>query len=88
MTGTVHAFKIYSRSDFYLQGPALYAYNDAYFTDDDWEGIQMLGESIKEKAVLKVGKFGLGFKSVFHLTGRCEKILHENKVESPSDEVK
>ena len=29
----------------------------------------MLGQSIKQKDPMKVGKFGLGFKSVFHLTG-------------------
>ena len=29
----------------------------------------MLGESLKEKDPIKVGKFGLGFKSVFHMTG-------------------
>eukprot|EP00794_Sanderia_malayensis_P013906 gene13906-15355_t len=51
-----------------LQGPALYSYNDAYFTEPDWEGIRMLGESLKTKDPMKVGKFGLGFKSVFHLT--------------------
>ena len=54
----------------HFQGPALYAYNDAYFEEKDWEGIRMLGESLKEKDPIKVGKFGLGFKSVFHMTGR------------------
>lgn len=29
----------------------------------------MLHTSVKEKDPLKVGRFGLGFKSVFHLTG-------------------
>jgi len=52
-----------------LQGPALYSFNDAFFTADDWKGIQKLGESIKEKDALKIGRFGLGFKSVFHMTG-------------------
>ncbi|XP_065674257.1 sacsin-like [Hydra vulgaris] len=50
------------------QGPSLYAYNNAKFTEKDWEGISSLGISCKEKEVLKVGKFGLGFKSVFHLS--------------------
>ena len=49
--------------------PSLYAYNDAVFTEKDWEGVSSLGISGKEKDVLKVGRFGLGFKSVFHLTG-------------------
>lgn len=55
---------------FPLQGPALYVYNDAVFTSDDWKGITMLSDSVKEKDVMKVGRFGLGFKSVFHLTGK------------------
>ena len=50
-------------------GPALCVYNDAEFTGRDWEGIRMLHTSIKEQDPLKVGRFGLGFKSVFHLTG-------------------
>lgn len=54
-----------------FQGPALLAYNDAEFTNSDWKGIISLGISCKEKDPLKVGRFGLGFKSVFHLTGKC-----------------
>ncbi|KAK7087749.1 sacsin-like [Littorina saxatilis] len=54
----------------FLKGPAMCVYNDAEFTKDDWEGIRMLHTSIKEKDPLKVGRFGLGFKSVFHLTDR------------------
>ncbi|CAH1789556.1 unnamed protein product [Owenia fusiformis] len=50
------------------QGPALYAYNDASFTAKDWEGIRRLGTSIKKNDPIKVGHFGLGFKSVFHIT--------------------
>ena len=50
-------------------GPALYAYNNAKFTPDDWKGIRMLCDSIKVKDPMKVGRFGLGFKSVFHITG-------------------
>ncbi len=56
-----------------LQGPALLAYNNASFTELDWNGLRRLYDSIKEKDPLKVGRFGLGFKSVFHLTGRCKQ---------------
>ena len=52
------------------QGPALLAYNDAQFTEKDWEGIQNLQRSCKEKDPFKVGKFGIGFNSVYHITGR------------------
>ena len=51
-------------------GSRLYAYNDAQFTKDDWEGIRKIYDSNKVKDPMKVGRFGLGFKSVFHLTGR------------------
>ncbi|KAF4109302.1 hypothetical protein G5714_010375 [Onychostoma macrolepis] len=50
------------------QGPALYAFNDAAFTEEDWEGIQRVGRSIKQDDPMKVGRFGIGFNSVYHIT--------------------
>ncbi|KAF5897549.1 sacsin-like, partial [Clarias magur] len=50
------------------QGPALYAFNDAEFTEEDWEGIQRAGRSIKHDDPTKVGRFGIGFNSVYHVT--------------------
>ncbi|XDV31217.1 hypothetical protein PO909_033959, partial [Leuciscus waleckii] len=50
------------------QGPALYAFNDAAFTEEDWEGIQRVGRSIKQDDPTKVGTFGIGFNSVYHIT--------------------
>ncbi|XP_037645588.1 sacsin-like [Sebastes umbrosus] len=50
------------------QGPALYAYNNAAFTEDDWKGIQMAGRSVKRNDPNKVGRFGIGFNSVYHIT--------------------
>ena len=52
-----------------FQGPALLAYNDAQFTDDDWKGIQCLQQSGKKEDPFKAGKFGIGFNSVYHITG-------------------
>ncbi|XP_060560516.1 sacsin-like [Ruditapes philippinarum] len=52
----------------FFKGPALCVYNDAVFSENDWEGIQMIYSSNKEEDPLKVGRFGLGFKSVFHIT--------------------
>jgi sacsin len=51
-----------------FQGPSLLAYNDAVFTDDDWQSIQDLQQSVKTKDPFKVGKFGIGFNSVYHIT--------------------
>ena len=53
------------------QGPALYAFNDAIFKPEDWEGIQNLMRSNKKSDILKVGRFGVGFNSVYHITGLC-----------------
>ncbi len=39
------------------------------FSDEDWKGIQKIYESVKKNDSTKVGRFGLGFKSVFHITG-------------------
>ena len=50
-------------------GPALLAFNDARFTSADWESIQKPEQSGKEKDPFKVGKFGLGFNSIYHITG-------------------
>ena len=52
-----------------FQGPALYAFNDAIFKPEDWDGIQNLMRSNKKSDILKVGRFGIGFNSVYHITG-------------------
>ena len=52
-----------------FQGPSLLAYNDAVFTKQDWTNIQKLKRSDKRSDPFKVGKFGIGFNSVFHVTG-------------------
>lgn len=51
------------------QGPALYAWNDATFEKHDWKALAKINQSPKKEDALKVGRFGLGFISVFHLTG-------------------
>ena len=50
------------------QGPALWVFNDAVFTDEDFENILRLGGRTKEKDSQKIGKFGTGFNSVYHIT--------------------
>ena len=52
-----------------FQGPALYAHNDAKFTEDDWDNLMNLMRSNKKDDPLKVGRFGIGFNSVYHITG-------------------
>ncbi|KAJ8304232.1 hypothetical protein KUTeg_017815 [Tegillarca granosa] len=53
-------------SDF--QGPALWAYNDKEFTKKDLWNIRKLNGATKEDDLSKIGKFGLGFCSVYNLT--------------------
>uniref|UniRef100_A0A8D0LBK9 Sacsin n=1 Tax=Sphenodon punctatus TaxID=8508 RepID=A0A8D0LBK9_SPHPU len=48
--------------------PALYVYNNAVFTPEDWHGIQEIARSRKKDDPLKVGRFGIGFNSVYHIT--------------------
>ena len=52
-----------------FQGPSLLVYNDALFTREDWTNIQKLKRSDKCSDPFKIGKFGIGFNSVFHVTG-------------------
>ncbi|PPR03604.1 hypothetical protein CVT24_007593 [Panaeolus cyanescens] len=56
------------------QGPALLAFNDALFKDDDWTALRNMYQSSKGSDSTKIGKFGIGFRSVFHLTD-CPQIL-------------
>ena len=52
-----------------FQEPALLTYNDAEFKPEDWRGIQNFKQSGKKDNPFKVGKFGIGFNSVYHITG-------------------
>ncbi|KAM6452398.1 sacsin-like isoform 1-T2 [Liasis olivaceus] len=50
------------------QGPALWAQNDALFTEADFSNITQLGAATKEHQENKIGRFGLGFCTVYHMT--------------------
>ena len=58
------------------QGPALISTNDAMFSVQDWEGIQSLQLSKKVNDPFKVGRFGIGFNSVYHLTGKANLVTN------------
>jgi sacsin len=51
-----------------FQGPAILVYNDSIFSDKDIASIQQLGNAGKIKNLEKIGRFGIGFNSVYHLT--------------------
>ena len=67
-----------------FQGPALLAYNDAGFKERDWRGIQRPKRSEKAQDCMKVGKFGSGFNSVYHITGKplcaCEELPYKQPI--------
>ncbi|GJP36737.1 hypothetical protein CLOM_g21211 [Closterium sp. NIES-68] len=50
------------------QGPSLYAYNDAVFSDRDLIAISRIGQDSKLEKPSAIGRFGLGFNSVYHFT--------------------
>ncbi|KAK0502391.1 histidine kinase-like ATPase, partial [Armillaria luteobubalina] len=50
------------------QGPSLLAYNDALFTQEDWEALQTIHRSSKKTDNTKIGKYGIGFRSCYHIT--------------------
>ena len=52
----------------HCQGPALWVYNDALFTDQDLKNITKLGGATKEAQLDKIGRFGLGFNAVYNIT--------------------
>ena len=49
-------------------GPALIVHNNSTFKKEDFENIMKLAGATKENQPLKIGKFGVGFCSVYHIT--------------------
>ena len=49
-------------------GPALVVHNNAIFTNEDFANITKLAGATKKDKPLKIGKFGVGFCSVYHIT--------------------
>jgi sacsin len=51
-----------------FQGPALLAFNDALFSPSDFSAIARIGQDSKMGKAASIGRFGLGFNAVYHLT--------------------
>ncbi|KAJ3209988.1 hypothetical protein HDU67_005759 [Dinochytrium kinnereticum] len=49
-------------------GPALVCYNDSIFYEKDFESLTQPFDSNKQDDVEKIGKYGIGFMSVYHWT--------------------
>ncbi|KAF9446296.1 hypothetical protein P691DRAFT_673937 [Macrolepiota fuliginosa MF-IS2] len=50
------------------QGPALLAFNDELIRDHDWEALRNIHRSSKTTDTSKIGKYGVGFRSSYHVT--------------------
>uniref|UniRef100_A0A0W0G821 Sacsin/Nov domain-containing protein n=1 Tax=Moniliophthora roreri TaxID=221103 RepID=A0A0W0G821_MONRR len=50
------------------QGPALLAFNDKGFLEEDWQALQEVHSSLKRRDTTKIGKYGIGFRSCYHIT--------------------
>ncbi|CAI5714235.1 unnamed protein product [Hyaloperonospora brassicae] len=50
------------------QGPSLFCYNDAEFSDGDFINLARIGQASKLQRAATTGRFGLGFNSVYHFT--------------------
>ena len=63
-----------------LQGPALYAFNNSVFSDEDFQNICELEGTTKRDNPAKIGRFGLGFCATFHLTDVPSFVSRDNVV--------
>ncbi|KAF7808226.1 sacsin isoform X2 [Senna tora] len=62
------------------QGPALYCFNDSVFSPQDLYAISRIGQESKLEKPLAIGRFGLGFNSVYHFTDVPMFVSGENIV--------
>ena len=58
------------------QGPAIIAANDGYFLDKDWTAITRIHTSSKKSDETSTGKYGLGFRSSYHVSANLSFISH------------
>ncbi|KAK7168547.1 hypothetical protein R3I93_004765 [Phoxinus phoxinus] len=49
-------------------GPCLWIFNNKLFLQEDWINIVKVGSASKENKFEMIGKFGLGFNAVYHVT--------------------
>ncbi|KAJ2918885.1 hypothetical protein MD484_g1553, partial [Candolleomyces efflorescens] len=62
------------------QGPALLAFNNARFLEEDWVALQNISKSSKREDTSKIGKFGIGIRSCYHVTDFLQILSGEDLV--------
>ena len=60
--------KLFTKGMAKWQGPALYAYNNETFSDEDLQNICKVAGATKQQDHTKIGRFGVGFCAMYHLT--------------------
>ena len=67
-THSVDANKLFFPEMLSTHGPALLVHNNKTFSNEDFDNITKLAGATKQNKPLKIGKFGIGFCSVYHIT--------------------
>ncbi|TFK17299.1 hypothetical protein FA15DRAFT_661546 [Coprinopsis marcescibilis] len=63
-----------------LQGPAVLAFNDQRFEPEDWKALRTISESSKRADTSKIGKFGIGIRSTYHVTDHLQILSGDTMV--------
>ncbi|RKO89407.1 hypothetical protein BDK51DRAFT_30998, partial [Blyttiomyces helicus] len=62
---------LHEKLEAFNRGVHLIAFNDALFEDKDFMSLLSFGNSQKQKETESIGKFGLGFTSIYHI---CDEL--------------
>ena len=63
-----------------FSGPALLVYNDATFSERDFDSISSVGKSKKREDTSSIGRYGLGFNVSYHFTDLVQFVSGETVV--------
>ena len=69
------------------QGPALYCHNDSQFSPRDFRNICSIGSNAKLASCSAIGRFGLGFNSVYHFTDVPSFVSGERQSHAPRPQI-
>ena len=64
----------------YYTGPSILVYNNAIFSENDFQSLISIGNSGKKKDSDTIGRYGLGFNVSFHLTDMVSFISGDDLV--------
>lgn len=68
LSHNTHADNTRHHTTLIAQGPALYFYNNASFSEADFRNLASIGQSSKLAKLNTTGRFGLGFNATYHYT--------------------